>query len=163
MKVNSRSFNEINNSDINKKESSKIFKIYFFICNSYKEKLYQAKKCKHYFCKECGKTYYETQVEKGNYSLKCPKYTCTNDLTLNNLKELLSKEDYNKIETFQKKNNKINKLTLIKYIEKYIPNLHNQILNKRNSIETVSNESYKGLKKYENEFFTNSSFKKKYK
>lgn len=153
VKINSRSFNEINNSDINKKESSKIFKIYCFICNSYKEKLYHAKKCKHYFCKECGKNYYETQVEKSNYSLKCPKYTCTNNLSLNNLKELLSKEDYNKIETFQKTNNKINKLTLIKYNEKYIPNLHNQIINKRNSIETVSNESYKGLKNMKMNFF----------
>ena len=143
--IKSKTFNYNKSSDINKKNSSKILQLFCFICNSYDERLYHAKNCKHFFCDECGKSYFEQQAKKGKYSLKCPKYNCNNDINLNNLKDILSRETYIKLDTYRKISNNLNKLTTIKLNENIIPKIFTPKSNKRNSFETISNESYKGL------------------
>ena len=150
--IKSRTFNENKSSDINKNNSSKILKLFCFICNSYDERLYHARNCKHFFCNECGKNYFEQQIKKGIYTLKCPKYNCNKNCNLNSLKEMLSSESFIKLETYQKINNNLNKLTLIKLNEKFLQNINGLESNKRNSFETITNESYKGLNCFKKNF-----------
>ena len=150
--IKSRTFNEIKNSDINKNNSSKILRLFCFICNSYDERLYHARNCKHFFCKECGKNYFEQQVKKGIYTLKCPKYNCNKNCNLNSIKEMLSQDTYIKLETYQKINNNLNKLTLVNLNENCLQNINTPKSNKRNSFETITNESYKGLNCFKKNF-----------
>ena len=97
--------NHLENSQMFRKNSSKILQRFCFICEAFEEKLYHTKNCHHLFCKECGKSFYEQQVEKEIYTIKCPKYGCNNNLNQKDIRELLSSESYTKIETFLKINN----------------------------------------------------------
>ena len=149
----SRTFNQNKSSDINNRNSSKILQLFCFICNTYDERLYHARNCKHFFCDDCGKAYFEQQVKKGMYNLKCPKFNCNNEVKLNSLKEILSRETYIKLDTYQKISNNLNKLTTIKINEKLLQNINTPKSNKRNSFETITNESYKGLNCFKKNFF----------
>ena len=151
--IKSRTFNDKKSSDINKNNSSKILQLFCFICNTYDERLYHARNCKHFFCDECGKAYFDQQVKKGIYTLECPKYNCFNNLNLNNIKDILSRETYIKLDTYQRMNNNLNKLTSIKINEKLLQNLNTPKSMKRNSFETISNNgSYKGLNCFKKNF-----------
>ena len=143
--IRSKTFNINKNSDIEKIRNGKYSQIWCFICNSYEEKLYHTKNCDHFFCKECGKSYFDQQVERVRYTLKCPKYDCNNYLNLNNIKEILTQETFIKLETYQKITHDFNKMTSIKLSEKITPKLYTPKLNQRNSFETITNESCKGL------------------
>ena len=139
--IRSKTFNYNNNSDLNRSRPSKLLNIYCFICNSYGEKLYHTKNCNHYFCKECGQNYFEQQVQRLIYTLKCPKYNCNNYLNLNNIKGILTPDTFIKLDTYHQINNK---RISIKFNEKKLPNI---ILehSKRNSLEAINNESFLGL------------------
>ena len=144
----SRTFNDLDNSQMFQKNSSKLLQRFCFICEVFEEKLYHAKNCNHLFCKECGKYYYEQQIDKGIYNLKCPRYSCYNYLNLKDIKEILPSESYIKIETHIK----INKTRINKKqsIEKKLEDINIDInSNKRNSTTidiNNNNESYKGIK-----------------
>lgn len=94
----SKTFNDVRSSQLLRKNTSKILKRYCFICEVFEEKLYRTKKCNHLLCKECIRSYYEQQVEKGIYNLKCPKYNCLYIFELKDIKEIISFETYRKIE-----------------------------------------------------------------
>ena len=79
-----------------------------FICEIINGKLYHTKQCNHLFCNECGRCFFEQQIEKGNYSLKCLKYDCNNNLALNDVKAFLNPEIFSRIQNHIK-NNKNNK------------------------------------------------------
>ena len=143
--IRSKTFNVIKNSEINKIKDRRISQLFCFICNSNDGKLYHTKNCNHYFCKECGQNYFEQQVQRVKYTLKCPKYDCNNYLNLNNIKEILTQDTFIKLDTYQKINHNFNKMTSIKINEKIIPELYTPKLKPRNSIETITNESCKGL------------------
>ena len=83
-----------------------------FICETKKEKLYHTKQCNHFFCNECGRCYFEQQIDKGIFSLKCLKYDCNKNLLLNDIKSFLNPEIISKIQTHIK-NNKSNKINFI--------------------------------------------------
>ena len=150
--LKSKTLNQGKSFNLNKNNSSKILQLFCFICNNYDERLYHARNCKHFFCGPCGKIYFEQKVKQGIYTLKCPKYKCNNFLNLNSVKAILSRETYSKLDTYQKINNNINKLTLIKTNEKFLQNINTPKSNKRNSFETISNESYKGLNCFKKNF-----------
>ena len=163
--IRSKTFNVNKNSEINKIKNTKISQIFCFICNSNDEKLYHTKNCNHFFCKECGQNYFDQQVQRDKYTLKCPKYDCNNYLNLNNIKEILSQDTFIKLDTYQKINHNFNKMTSIKINEKIIPKLYAPKLNQRNSFETITNESCKGLNCLKSNFLNiphNKKNKKKY-
>lgn len=152
--IKSKTFNDNKRiSDVHKRNSSNILQKFCFICYSYDDKLYHTKNCNHFFCKECGRNYFEQQVQRIIYTLKCPKYNCNNNLNLNSIKEILSKEAFIKLETYEKLNNNLNKRTSVNLIEKMVPNLNAPNSNKRNSFETISHESFKGLNCLKRNFF----------
>lgn len=65
----SRTFNYLADSQMFRKNTSKIFKRFCFICESFEEKLYHTKNCKHLFCKDCGQSYYEQQIDNYIYNI----------------------------------------------------------------------------------------------
>ena len=150
--IRSKTFNANKDFDINNLINTKISQIFCFICKSHDEKFYHAKNCYHYFCKQCGKTFFDQQVQRVIYTLKCPKYDCDSYLNLNSIKEILSKETFIKLDTYQKINHNFNKMTSIKLNEKIIPKLFIPKLNQRNSFETITNESCKGLNCFKSNF-----------
>ena len=164
--IKSKTFNDNKRiSDVHKRNSSNILQKFCFICYSYDDKLYHTKNCNHFFCKECGRNYFEQQVQRDKYTLKCPKYDCNNYLNLNNIKEILSQDTFIKLDTYQKINHNFNKMTSIKINEKIIPKLYAPKLNQRNSFETITNESCKGLNCLKSNFLNiphNKKNKKKY-
>ena len=84
-----------------------------FICEIKKYKLYHTRQCNHLFCNECGRCYFEQQIEKGIYSLKCLKFDCNKNLLLSDMKSFLNPEIISKIQTHIK-NNKSNNINFIK-------------------------------------------------
>ena len=72
---------------------------------------------------------------------------------MNNIKDILSRETFIKLDTYQRMNNNLNKLTSIKINEKLLQNLNTPKSMKRNSFETISNNgSYKGLNCFKKNF-----------
>ena len=144
----SKTINYLENSQMFRKNSSKILKRFCFICEVFEEKLYHSKNCSHLLCKECAKSYYEQQAEKGIYNIKCPKYNCNYNLNLKDIKEIVSSEIYTKIEAYTN----IKKTTIDnnKSIEKNIDELIEMNSNKRNSttmeINNNLNDSNKKIK-----------------
>lgn len=142
----SKSVNYLENSQMFRKNSSKILQRFCFICEAFEEKLYHSKNCSHLFCKDCGKSFYEQQVEKGIYDNKCPKYSCNNSINLKDIKEFLSSESYTKIETCIK----INKTKIINNIsnENNLYEFNENNSSKRNSttIEFNNNDKIKKIK-----------------
>ena len=65
----SRTFNYLAESQMFRKYTSKILKRFCFICESFEEKLYHTKNCKHLFCKDCGQSYYEQQIDNYIYNI----------------------------------------------------------------------------------------------
>ena len=154
MKINnyikdSKNINNLESSHMFRKNSSKILKRYCFICEVFEEKLYHTKNCSHLFCKDCGKYYFEQQIEKGIYNLQCPKYECYNKLNLKDIKEILTPESYLKVEVYSKLNK--TKITNKKDFENNF-DIINNINSKRNSKNTVelniNNDSYTRTKYY---------------
>ena len=84
-----------------------------FICEIKKYKLYHTRQCNHLFCNECGRCYFEQQIEKGIYSLKCLKFDCNKNLLLSDMKLFLNPEIISKIQTHIK-NNKSNNINFNK-------------------------------------------------
>ena len=106
----SKTFNDKGTSQLVRKNTSKILKRYCFICEVFQERLYRTKNCNHLLCKECIRSFYEQQTEKGIYNLKCPKYSCLYTFNLKDIKEILTFDTYRRIECFlNNKDNKTNK------------------------------------------------------
>jgi hypothetical protein len=65
-----------------------------FICDQFylKDKTYNCEKSNHYFCRRCGKCFYEEKIETGEEALKCPVYKCTNKISLDALSSLVSEK-----------------------------------------------------------------------
>ena len=69
-----------------------------FFSNFKKTKLFSAIDCSHYFCKNCGKNYYEEQIELGKYDFKCPQFLCQKKVSVVDIKDLVSEIYFNQIE-----------------------------------------------------------------
>jgi hypothetical protein len=96
-----------NQNSISKFQNNFLYfeKNHCFICETIKEKLNHTNQCNHLFCNECGKCYFEQQIEKGIYSLKCLKYDCNKKFFLHDMKAFLNPEILSKILTNMKNNN----------------------------------------------------------
>ena len=114
-----------------------------FICNCLNKNLFHAEKCKHLFCSNCGKSFYEQQINSCIYSLKCPKYLCYKNLDINVLKQFLSKYIYEKmIENIETINNSSNNIISKNIMINNIPNIHSsreKIIKKNNIFKNDSN------------------------
>lgn len=144
--IKSRTFNnDLENSLIFDKHSSKILQRFCFICEVFEEKLYHTRFCSHLFCKKCGKSYFEQLVEKGIYNIKCPKYNCYSNLNLKDLKEILTPDTYQKIQTFMKIDNSKPKINnRYKSNEKGSKDINLNLIKK--NIDKLSNhDSFKAL------------------
>lgn len=146
----SKTVNDLGNSHLFRKNSSKILQRFCFICEVFEEKLYRTKNCNHLLCKECLKSYYEQQAEKGIYILKCPKYTCYYNFELKDLKEILSSETYQKYDDYinNKENKSIDNKDKFTIRKSTFDNIIDINLNKkRNSLKIDNNnERYKGIR-----------------
>ena len=141
--IKSRTFNnDLENSLIFDKHSSKILQRFCFICEVFEEKLYHTRFCSHLFCKKCGKSYFEQLVEKGIYNIKCPKYNCHSNLNLKDIKEILTPDTYQKIQTYLK-----------------IDNNKEKINNRYKSIDKGSNDKNLNLVKHMAKLTNHDSFK----
>lgn len=115
--------------------------------------------CRHYFCKKCGKKFYEDLIEimiKTNnfYFLHCPIFGCTKEVSLSLLKIIISDKYYNELnKNIVKKyntNEENNETILNNKNEKKIINIMGtEILDKnfinKNSEKTLNQESPKYL------------------
>ena len=148
--IKSRTFNnDLENSLIFDKHSSKILQRFCFICEVFEEKLYHTRLCSHLFCKKCGRSYFEQLVEKGIYNIKCPKYNCHNNLNLKDLKEILTPDTYQKIQTYIKidmkfDNNKGIINNRYKSIDKGINDINLNLI-KKNMAKLANHDSFKVL------------------
>ena len=136
-----------------------------FICNCLNKKLFHAEKCKHLFCSNCGKSFYEQQINSCIYSLKCPKYLCYKNLEINVLKQFLSKYIYEKmIENIETINNTSNNILSKNIMINNTPNIHSsreKIIKKNNLFSNDSNsQSSKDNQTYLYNFSYNNTFHK---
>jgi len=136
-----------------------------FICNCLNKKLFHAEKCKHLFCSNCGKSYYEQQINMCIYSLKCPKYLCYKNLEISDLKQFLSKYIYEKmIENIETINNTSNNILSKNIMINNTPNIHSsreKIIKKNNIFNSDSNsQASKDNQTYLYNFSYNNSFHK---
>lgn len=145
--IKSRTFNnDIKNSIIFDKHSSKILQRFCFICEVFEEKLYHTKTCSHLFCKKCGQSYFDQLVEKGIYNIKCPKYNCNENLNMKDIKEILTPDTYQKIQTYMKiDNNKERINNRYISIDKKINDINLNIV-KKNVGKLTNHDSFKALK-----------------
>ena len=136
-----------------------------FICNCLNKKLFHAEKCKHLFCSNCGKSFYEQQINNCIYSLKCPKYLCYKNLDINVLKQFLSKYNYEKmIENIETINNTTNNILSKNIMANNTPNIHSsreKIIKKNYLFNNDSNsQSSKDNQTYLYNFSCNNTFHK---
>lgn len=144
--VKSRTFNnDLGNSLIFDKHSSKILQRFCFICEVFEEKLYHTKDCNHLFCKKCGRSYFEQLVEKGIYNTKCPKYSCHCNLNMKDLKEILNPDTYQKIQTFMNIDNNKGKINNRYASNDKLGNNVNLNLIKKNMAKLTNHDSFKAL------------------
>jgi hypothetical protein len=145
--IKSRTFNnDLGNSLIFDKHSSKILQRFCFICEVFEEKLYHTKFCTHLFCKKCGRSYFDQLVEKGIYNLKCPKYNCQCNLNLKYIKEILTPDTYQKIQTFMKIDNSKERINnRYQSIDKVSNNDNNLNILKKNMAKLTNHDSFKAL------------------
>ena len=73
-----------------------------FICNRkenlrFNIKLFHTKNCKHFICLVCGKYYYEGKIEQGIFDKKCPNFKCLEEFTKEEIKEMISKKFFDKM------------------------------------------------------------------
>ena len=66
-----------------------------FICDNYREsnQVFYCY-CHHYFCWKCGKKFYETKIEKQDYSFTCPMFKCQNLIKIQMLMKIISDKHY---------------------------------------------------------------------
>ena len=67
------------------------------ICNNYFysiEKIVVLNKCHHKLCKYCFRTYFESEIEKGENYLYCPLYKCSMEVNIELIKQNISKNYY---------------------------------------------------------------------
>ena len=136
-----------------------------FICNCLNKKLFHAEKCQHLFCSNCGKSFYEQQINNCIYSLKCPKYLCYKNLDINVLKQFLSKYNYEKmIENIETINNTTNNILSKNIMANNTPNIHSsreKIIKKNYLFNNDSNsQSSKDNQTYLYNFSCNNTFHK---
>ena len=139
--------NTINNDD------EPIFKCLFCDKISDNEKYNSLFNCNHFFCKKCGKIFYEDSINnmiiKNEFSpfFHCPVIDCPKEVSLSLIKLIISKNYYNELMiNIDKNNNQINQ-DKSNNVEN-IMNTENSIERKENEIEnTNSNENYKYLQK----------------
>jgi hypothetical protein len=113
--------------------------------------------CSHFFCKKCGKIFYEDNIDsmisKNNFKpfVKCPIIDCPKKISLSLLKSIISEEYYNELMiNFNKNKNEMSNrklknqkdITIMK-TETIANKKKDEILNKNK----VCNESYKYLQK----------------
>ena len=135
------------------------------ICNNYFysiEKIVVLNKCNHKLCKYCFKTYFESEIEKGEYYLYCPLYKCRKEVNIELIKQNVSK---NYFDLFLQN---IEKKKFIKQNSKMT--IDNNILNKNELIYTkfqkhffeITNDSevYYSLNKIKNQYCPNCGIRK---
>ena len=99
-----------------KKEEEKIYKCLFCEKISSNELYNSLFTCPHFFCKECGKNFFEEiinisiKLKDKNIKIKCPLVKCKNDISLALLKMILSEKFYNYLYEYISKNRDINKI-----------------------------------------------------
>ena len=78
-----------------------------FICDKISQKYlyYSSGKCLHFFCKKCGKYYYEEKIEDGLFYFTCPVFFCKCEMSIEIIKKLVSEEHFNSIKDNQIKIN----------------------------------------------------------
>ena len=108
--------------------------------------------CQHYFCKKCGKIFYQYFLDKGenNNNFKCPVFSCLSHYSLKFIKSLISLKFNNDINT----NNK----NILNYSERNISLkvldskdffISNDNIRKKNIIDINDNDNfYKYIKKF---------------
>ena len=116
-----------------------------FICEKYNQRSqnYSTGKCMHFFCRRCGKLYYEEKIEDGIKNFKCPLYSCKCDMPIEIIKKLVSETHYNIIcESI--KNNNSNRYKNWNYInsENIELNNHIHLYSQTHVIDINSNEHF---------------------
>ena len=116
-----------------------------FICEKYNQKSqnYSTGKCMHFFCRRCGKYYYEEKIEDGINKFKCPLFSCKCEMSIEIVKKLVSEKHYNIICNNNKNNNK-NKFRNWNYINSENVELNNHIhlYSQTHVIDINSNEHF---------------------
>lgn len=66
------------------------------LCDKYLQinSMYKSANCYHYFCRKCGKLYYEEKIEQGDNELKCPMYSCQAIVSLDLIELLVSNQHF---------------------------------------------------------------------
>ena len=112
--------------------------------------------CEHFFCKKCGKTFYEEVIEimikRNNFNfIHCPIVNCPKEVSLsllkliisdNNYKELIKHLDKNNKENKNRNNKKEKKEVNIMSTENYEKNQKNQKNQKKIFIKNELNSEY---------------------
>ena len=84
------------------------------ICDNFflKTEIFYADCHIHFFCKKCGKLFYEEKIEEGEKKLFCPIFKCLKPIDINIIKKLVSEEHFKSFQIATKKitiNNNDNK------------------------------------------------------
>ena len=92
--LNNNELNNINN--ITKQYTHQICNICDLLKPS--NKFIELENCKHTFCFNCGKNYYENLIEMGDLNLKCPFYKCSEEIANKEfLRNIISSQHYQRL------------------------------------------------------------------
>lgn len=61
-------------------------------------------KCSHTFCVDCMKGYLKECLRTDTYFIKCPEYDCEEMLSVEIIRQLLSKKNFKRFLYFREKN-----------------------------------------------------------
>ena len=80
-------------------EKNNLYKPCFICDKNYRiNKLILCGNKKHFLCKNCLKIYYETNIRRGNFNLKCPDVNCKGKINEETLKNIINKKYYEVIQ-----------------------------------------------------------------
>lgn len=91
------------------KKASYVAPMMCFLCDKYLQvnSMFKTANCHHYFCRKCGKLYYEEKIEQGESELKCPMYTCKALLSIELIVLLVSNQHFSGLKGGRNDNNNI--------------------------------------------------------
>ena len=132
-----------------------------FICDKISQKFlyYSSGKCLHFFCKKCGKYYYEEKIEDGLFYFTCPVFFCKCEMSIEIIKKLVSEEHFNSIKENQIKINNNSIISDKKNMTKFqlMKNLNENNEDKNNHIKLYSQKHVIDINSNEHFFFYNKS------